>query len=249
MAPSSGRGGNYPVQQIGGNYVGGSLQGGDRGFAAPQFSLWRRPVGGSKDPIEGEETYYTDGSCNKQSGGSLVSQGIRQVLFLEKIEPAQEGGSGGPGQKARLMAEALKEALAPVPIPFAAAQQRGPRKPIGGSNQGQYMNTPWRNPAEEREKLGGSMAKCPDRQAGFLGLGPWGKKPRNFPMAQVHQGLMGGSLTALGMSLNFPIAKVEPVKVGGSYGQMPRQTGGFFRPWSMGKEAPQPHGSSASGAD
>nr|ABY60459.1 Gag-Pol-Nef protein [Expression vector MVA--89.6P-SIVGPN] len=124
----------------------------------------------------------------------LVLKGLGVNPTLEEMLTACQG-VGGPGQKARLMAEALKEALAPVPIPFAAAQQRGPRKPIKCWNCGKEGHSARQCRAPRRQgcwkcgKMDHVMAKCPDRQAGF-------------------------------------------------------------RPWSMGKEAPQfPHGSSASGAD
>nr|QFD62173.1 gag protein [Simian immunodeficiency virus] len=125
----------------------------------------------------------------------LVLKGLGVNPTLEEMLTACQG-VGGPGQKARLMAEALKEALAPVPIPFAAAQQRGPRKPIKCWNCGKEGHSARQCRAPRRQgcwkcgKMDHVMAKCPDRQAGFLGLGPWGKKPRNFPMVQVHQGLM-----------------------------------------------------------
>nr|P05897.2 RecName: Full=Gag-Pol polyprotein; AltName: Full=Pr160Gag-Pol; Contains: RecName: Full=Matrix protein p17; Short=MA; Contains: RecName: Full=Capsid protein p24; Short=CA; Contains: RecName: Full=Nucleocapsid protein p7; Short=NC; Contains: RecName: Full=p6-pol; Short=p6*; Contains: RecName: Full=Protease; AltName: Full=PR; AltName: Full=Retropepsin; Contains: RecName: Full=Reverse transcriptase/ribonuclease H; AltName: Full=Exoribonuclease H; AltName: Full=p66 RT; Contains: RecName: Full=p51 RT; len=125
----------------------------------------------------------------------LVLKGLGVNPTLEEMLTACQG-VGGPGQKARLMAEALKEALAPVPIPFAAAQKRGPRKPIKCWNCGKEGHSARQCRAPRRQgcwkcgKMDHVMAKCPDRQAGF------------------------------------------------------------FRPWSMGKEAPQfPHGSSASGAD
>ncbi|AFV26290.1 gag protein [Simian immunodeficiency virus] len=123
----------------------------------------------------------------------LVLKGLGMNPTLEEMLTACQG-VGGPGQKARLMAEALKEALGPTQLPFAAAQQKGPSK-VRCWNCGKEGHSARQCKAPRRQgcwkcgKMGHIMAKCPERQAGFLGFGPWGKKPRNFPMAQMPQGL------------------------------------------------------------
>ncbi|AFV26274.1 gag protein [Simian immunodeficiency virus] len=126
----------------------------------------------------------------------LVLKGLGMNPTLEEMLTACQG-IGGPGQKARLMAEALREAFQPGPLPFAAAQQRGGgvRRPIKCWNCGKEGHSARQCKAPRRQgcwkcgKSGHVMAKCPERQAGFLGFGPWGKKPRNFPMTQLQQGL------------------------------------------------------------
>ncbi|ALX35368.1 gag protein [Human immunodeficiency virus 2] len=121
----------------------------------------------------------------------LVLKGLGMNPTLEEMLTACQG-VGGPGQKARLMAEALKEAMAPAPIPFAAAQQRRAIKCWNCGKEGhsaRQCRAPRRQGCWKCGKPGHVMANCPDRQAGFLGIGPWGKKPRNFPVAQVPQGL------------------------------------------------------------
>nr|ANG59315.1 gag protein [Human immunodeficiency virus 2] len=123
----------------------------------------------------------------------LVLKGLGPHPTLEEMLTACQG-IGGPGQKARLMAEALKEALTPAPIPFAAAQQKAGRRGTvtcwncgKGGHTAKQCRAPRRQGCWKCGKPGHNMANCPERQAGFLGLGPWGKKPRNFPMAQVPQ--------------------------------------------------------------
>ncbi|APJ01818.1 gag protein [Human immunodeficiency virus 2] len=126
----------------------------------------------------------------------LVLKGLGANPTLEEMLTACQG-VGGPGQKARLMAEALKEALTPAPTPFAAVQQKaGRRGMVTCWNCGKPGHTAKQCRAPRRQgcwkcgKPGHIMSKCPERQAGFLGLGPWGKKPRNFPMTQMPQGVV-----------------------------------------------------------
>nr|QLK12581.1 gag protein [Human immunodeficiency virus 2] len=121
----------------------------------------------------------------------LVLKGLGMNPTLEEMLTACQG-VGGPGQKARLMAEALKEALAPPPIPFAAAQQKRTIRCWNCGKEGhsaRQCRAPRRQGCWKCGKSGHIMANCPERQAGFLGLSPRGKKPRNFPVAQVPQGL------------------------------------------------------------
>ncbi|AAB00745.1 gag polyprotein [Human immunodeficiency virus 2] len=121
----------------------------------------------------------------------LVLKGLGMNPTLEEMLTACQG-IGGPGQKARLMAEALKEAMRPAPIPFAAAQQKRAIKCWNCGKEGhsaRQCRAPRRQGCWKCGKSGHIMANCPDRQAGFLGLGPWGKKPRNFPVVPSSQGL------------------------------------------------------------
>ncbi|AFV26130.1 gag protein [Simian immunodeficiency virus] len=125
----------------------------------------------------------------------VILKGLGMNPTLEEMMSACQG-VGGPGQKARLMAEALKSALAPGVLPFAAAQQKGGlRHTVKCWNCGKEGHSAKQCRAPRRQgcwkcgKMGHIMAKCPERQVGFLGFGPWGKKPRNFPMTQMPQGL------------------------------------------------------------
>lgn len=122
----------------------------------------------------------------------LVLKGLGMNPTLEEMLTACQG-VGGPGQKARLMAEALKEAMGPSPIPFAAAQQRKAIRYWNCGKEGhsaRQCRAPRRQGCWKCGKPGHIMANCPERQAGFLGLGPRGKKPRNFPVTQAPQGLI-----------------------------------------------------------
>ncbi|ALA65436.1 gag protein [Human immunodeficiency virus 2] len=125
----------------------------------------------------------------------LVLKGLGMNPTLEEMLTACQG-VGGPGQKARLMAEAMKEAFNGS---FAAVQMRGKQQKGASTircfNCGKPGHTA-RNCRAPRRKgcwkcgeEGHMQANCPNQRAGFLGLGPWGKKPRNFPMRQMPEGL------------------------------------------------------------
>nr|AFV26299.1 gag protein [Simian immunodeficiency virus] len=120
----------------------------------------------------------------------LVLKGLGMNPTLEEMLTACQG-VGGPGQKARLMAEAMKDALTG---PLVAAQFRGAAKGQGNKpiircfncgktgHSARQCRAPRRKGCWKCGEEGHIQANCPNQKAGFLGLGPWGKKPRNFPM-------------------------------------------------------------------
>uniref|UniRef100_P19505 Gag-Pol polyprotein n=19 Tax=Simian immunodeficiency virus TaxID=11723 RepID=POL_SIVSP len=116
----------------------------------------------------------------------LVLKGLGINPTLEEMLTACQG-VGGPGQKARLMAEALKDALTQGPLPFAAVQQKGQRKIIKCWNCGKEGHSARQCRAPRRQgcwkcgKAGHVMAKCPERQAGFFRAWPMGKEAPQFP--------------------------------------------------------------------
>nr|ATU79172.1 gag-pol fusion polyprotein [Human immunodeficiency virus 2] len=113
----------------------------------------------------------------------LVLKGLGMNPTLEEMLTACQG-VGGPGQKARLMAEALKEALTPAPIPFAAAQQRRTIKCWNCGKEGhtaRQCRAPRRQGCWKCGKPGHIMTNCPDRQAGFFRDSLTGKEASQLP--------------------------------------------------------------------
>nr|ATU79262.1 gag-pol fusion polyprotein [Human immunodeficiency virus 2] len=113
----------------------------------------------------------------------LVLKGLGMNPTLEEMLIACQG-VGGPGQKARLMAEALKEVLTPAPIPFAAAQQKRTIKCWNCGKEGhsaRQCRAPRRQGCWKCGKQGHIMTNCPDRQAGFFRDWPMGEEAPQLP--------------------------------------------------------------------
>nr|AJA39853.1 gag protein [Simian immunodeficiency virus] len=126
----------------------------------------------------------------------VILKGLGMNPSLEEMLLACQG-VGGPGHKARVMAEAMREQQTAIMM-----QQNPPRGPPRGPrgppprnprcpNCGQYGHT-LRQCTKPRKKgcfrcgaLDHMLRNCP-KQVNFLGNTPWGSgKPRNFPQASL----------------------------------------------------------------